>query len=68
MRPTTLSYSKGKIMTISKRDLEELNRLATNAYDGDKKFAQHIINEIRAMEKEITRLKLENSALKKTGK
>lgn len=51
-------------MTISKRDLEELNRLATNTYDGDKRFVQHIINEIGLMEKEIARLKLENSNLK----
>lgn len=50
---------------ISKNDLNELQRLATNFYDDDKKFVRRIIHQATLMDREITRLQTENAALKK---
>ena len=58
-----LGIYKGEIM-VSKQDLEELSRLATNTYDNDKRFLYRVINGINAMDKEITQLKAENEKLK----
>jgi hypothetical protein len=44
-------------MSVSKADLEELKRLATNTYDEDKKFMNRIISGIGAMDQEIRQLK-----------
>lgn len=49
---------------ISKNDLDELKRLATNAYDDDKRFVARVITEINNMSNEIARLKHENGQLK----
>ena len=49
---------------ISKADLSELRRLATNAYDDDKLFVGRVINEINNMQNEILRLRNEVAALK----
>ena len=49
---------------ISKNDLNELQRLATNFYDDDKKFVRRIIHQATIMDREITRLQAENAALK----
>lgn len=49
---------------ISKDDLNELNRLATNFYDNDKKFVRRIIHQATVMDREIKRLQDENAALK----
>lgn len=50
---------------ISKADLGELQRLATNFYDDDKKFVRRIIHQVSLMDREILRLQTENEALKK---
>ena len=52
-------------MPIHKRDIEELRRLSTNAYDDDKRFINRVINGIIEMEREITRL---NNELEKSKK
>lgn len=49
---------------ISKADLGELRRLATNAYDDDKLFVGRLINEINNMQSEILRLRNENTTLR----
>jgi hypothetical protein len=51
-------------MSVHKKDIEELKRLATNTYDDDKKFINRVIKGIGLMEREINRLKLENEKLK----
>lgn len=50
-------------MSVSKQDLEELGRLATNTYDSDKRFLYRVINGINLMNREITQLKAENAKL-----
>ena len=50
---------------INKNDLNELNRLATNFYDDDKKFVRRVIHQATLMDREITRLKSENESLRK---
>ena len=50
---------------INKADLSELQRLATNFYDDDKKFVRRIIHQVNLMDREITKLQTENEALKK---
>lgn len=49
---------------ISKNDLSELQRLATNAYDDDKRFVARVIAEINRMDNEISRLRHENGQLR----
>ncbi len=49
---------------ISKNDLNELRRLATNAYDDDKRFVNRIITEISNMNNEISKLRAEVQRLK----
>jgi len=49
---------------ITKNDLNELRRLATNAYDDDKRFVNRVITEISNMSSEITRLRAEVQRLK----
>lgn len=49
---------------VTKQDLNELRRIATNTYDDDKKFINNLIVKIGAMEKEIMRLKKEAEASK----
>jgi len=56
--------TKEDIMSVNKQDLSELNRLATNTYDDDKKFIYRIINGIHVMEREILTLKAEIAKLK----
>lgn len=53
-----------KINMITKQDLNELKRMATNSYDNDKKFVNRIIEGIRKMDNEIQRLRAENVKLK----
>lgn len=48
---------------ISKSDLSELRRLATNAYDDDKRFVARVINEISNMNNMINQLRRENAEL-----
>jgi|688.fasta_scaffold35311_7 hypothetical protein len=50
---------------ISKADLSELQRLATNFYDNDKKFVRRIIHGVSLMDRDIMKLQAENEALKK---
>lgn len=42
----------------------ELKRIATNSYDGDKRFMNSVIREISLMMEENSRLKIENANLK----
>lgn len=44
-------------MSVYPADMSELKRLATNSYDGDKKFLNRIITGIIALEKEVSALK-----------
>jgi hypothetical protein len=44
-------------MSIRPADLNELKRLATNSYDGDKKFLNRIIGGINDLEKELSGLR-----------
>ena len=45
-------------MTILKRDIDELRRMAVNTYvDDDKKFLHRVIHGIGEMERQILRLK-----------
>ena len=50
---------------IHSNDLNELRRLATNAYDDDKRFVNRVITEISNMSHEITKLRAEVASLKK---
>lgn len=50
-------------MAVSKDDLQELRRIATNTYDADKAFMNRVIKGIGAMESEMQRLKAEVSEL-----
>ena len=52
---------------INPNDLKELQRLATNLYDDEKKFVYRIIHEATAMDKEIRRLKAGIEALRKAA-
>lgn len=52
-------------MQISKSDLEELKRIATNTYDRDKAFMTRVLTGITRLEHENAALKLENEKLKK---
>lgn len=52
-------------MTISKKDIEELRRIATNTYDADKAFMNRVINGINILESENAKLKAEIDTLKK---
>lgn len=52
-------------MQISKNDLEELRRIATNTYDRDKAFMTRVLMGIARLENENATLKLENEKLKK---
>jgi len=49
---------------IQRPDLDELKRLATNAYDEEQLFLNRVINGIYAMEKEIKALRAEVDRLK----
>lgn len=51
-------------MSINRNDMEELRRLSTNTYDGDKACMNRVIRGITLMENEIRELKLENERLK----
>jgi len=51
---------------ISNNDLNELRRLATNAYDDDKRFVNRVITEISNMNNEITKLRAEIQRLKES--
>jgi hypothetical protein len=52
-------------MAISKNDLEELKRIATNTYDRDKAFMQRVLSGIAKMEAENAVLRNKNEELKK---
>ncbi len=54
---------KGGHMAVSRDDLQELRRIATNTYDADKAFMNRVIKGIGAMESEMQRLKAEISEL-----
>lgn len=62
---TTISQvtNKGGQMAVSKEDLQELRRIATNTYDGDKAFMNRVIKGIGALESENQRLKSEIAEL-----
>lgn len=62
---TTISQVtyKGGHMAVSRDDLQELRRIATNTYDADKAFMNRVIKGIGAMESEMQRLKAEISEL-----
>jgi len=51
-------------MAVSTADLQELRRIATNTYDGDKIFMNRVIKGIGALESENQRLKNELTELK----
>lgn len=51
-------------MMVSKNDLNELRRIATNTYDADKAFVNRVIRGISALEVENNRLKTEVESLK----
>ena len=51
-------------MVISRNDLEELRRIATNTYDRDKAFMQRVLTGIAKMEKDNSILTNENTILK----
>ena len=51
-------------MAISRNDLEELRRIATNTYDRDKAFIQRVMNGIAKIEAENSTLKTQNEKLK----
>jgi hypothetical protein len=51
-------------MAVSKNDIQELKRIATNTYDADKAFMNRVIKGIGTMENEMQRLKTENSELR----
>lgn len=48
---------KGDQMAVSKNDLQELRRIATNTYDADKAFMHRVIKGIGDMDSEIQKLK-----------
>jgi len=50
---------------INKNDLNELQRLATNCYDDDKKFVHRIIHQANLMNREIGKLQAEVETLRK---
>lgn len=52
-------------MAISRNDLEELRRIATNTYDRDKAFMQRVLTGIAKMEAENATLRNQNEELKK---
>jgi hypothetical protein len=52
-------------MAISRNDLEELKRIATNTYDRDKAFMQRVLSGIAKMEAENATLRSQNETLKK---
>jgi hypothetical protein len=52
-------------MAVNQVDLNELKRIATNAYDGDKAFVHRVMKGISDYEKIIQSLKLENEKLRK---
>ena len=52
-------------MAVSKKDIEELKRIATNTYDAEKAFMNRIIRGIGLLESENAKLKAEIEALKK---
>ncbi len=53
---------------VTKEDLNELRRIATNAYDDDRRFINNLITKIGNMERQISNLQTElkkKNALKK---
>ena len=50
---------------VSANDMNELKRMVTNFYDLDKACVARVLRGIAELKKEVTRLKLENEALKK---
>ena len=44
-------------MALSKNDLDELKRVATNMYDEDKRLMSRVIAEMGVMQREISTLK-----------
>jgi hypothetical protein len=50
-------------MAVSRDDLQELRRIATNTYDADKAFMNRVIKGIGAMESELQKLKNEIAEL-----
>lgn len=52
-------------MAVSKSDLQELRRIATNTYDADKAFMNRVIQGIGALDSENSKLKAEIEVLKK---
>ena len=50
-------------MAVSREDLQELRRIATNTYDADKAFMNRVIKGIGAMDSEIQKLKNEIAEL-----
>ena len=51
-------------MSISKNDLQELRRIATNTYNDDKAFINRVIKGIGILESENQRLKNEIEELR----
>ena len=52
-------------MAVSKSDIQELRRIATNTYDADKAFMNRVIQGIGGYESDINKLKAEIEVLKK---